>query len=165
MLSDGGLLEIGKDMENVTSHEKVFKTDQQTTRECRLSEEIDEDFEKEQQSLCENLLQQKQEQTEHDFIMMDDNKPDPILDETELMNVSINTSNILINRSHYACIQHNGVDIAVQTEPSVPGQSTLQINKRGHTNEIKSACDVFCLFGVYLLKLPEKLFKLFAKNC
>ena len=33
------LLDIGKEMKNVIGQEKIFYEDQQTTRECRLSEE------------------------------------------------------------------------------------------------------------------------------
>ena len=134
MLSDGSLLGIGKDMENVTSHE---------------------DFEKEQQSLCENLLEQKQEQTEHDFIMMDDDEPDPTFDETELMDVSI-------NRSGNAHIQHTGVD-----KPNHQCQINQVYESTKEDAQMKSNqhVHVFHLFVVYLLKLPVKLFKLFAKNC
>ena len=35
------LLDIGKNMHQLTGHENIFYEDQQTSRECRLSEEID----------------------------------------------------------------------------------------------------------------------------
>ena len=58
---------------------------------------------------------------------------------TEFLNSSVNTSNISINKSGHARIQYKGVDVAVQTE-YVSDRPKLRINKRGCTNEIKSAC-------------------------
>ena len=129
----------------LTGHEKVFYFDQQTTRECRLSEEIGLKYEKQQQSIQENKLKGKQqEQSEHDFIMQDDEQEEqeetPSDNEaTEFLNSSVNTSNISINRSGHARIQYTGVDVAVQTE-YVSDRPKLRINKRGCTNEIKLAC-------------------------
>ena len=120
--SDGGLLEISKNVEKLTGHEKVFYFDQQTTRECQPSEEIDLEFGKQQQSIQENKLKEKQQQqSEHDFIMQDDEQEEqeetPFDNEaTEFLNSSINTSNISTNRSGHAHIQYTGVDVAVQTE-------------------------------------------------
>ena len=37
----GSLFDIGKNMHQLTGHEKIFYEDQQTSRECRLSEETD----------------------------------------------------------------------------------------------------------------------------
>ena len=48
---DNDLLDIDRNMERITGHEKLFYTDQKTTRNCQLSEEIDEDFESECQAL------------------------------------------------------------------------------------------------------------------
>ena len=110
MFSDGGLLEIRKNMKKLASHENVFYFDQQTTRQCQLSEEIDLEFEKQQQSVQENKLKEKQqEQSEHDFIMQDDEQEKqeetPSDNEaTEFLNSSFNTSNISINRSGHARI-------------------------------------------------------------
>ena len=89
----------------LTGHEKVFYFDQQTTRECQLSEEIGLKYEKQQQSIQENKLKGKQqEQSEHDFIMQDDEQEEqeetPSDNEaTEFLDSSVNTSNISINRS------------------------------------------------------------------
>ena len=72
LFSDDGLLGIGKNMEKLTGHVKASYFDQQTTRECQLSEEKDLEFEKQQQSIQENKLKEKQEQSEHDVIIQDD---------------------------------------------------------------------------------------------
>ena len=47
-LTNDYLLDIGKDMHDVTGREKTFYEDQKSARECRLSEKIDEEFEIEQ---------------------------------------------------------------------------------------------------------------------
>lgn len=52
---DDDLLDIGRDMESTTDHKKSFYTDQKSTRKCRLSEEIDEDFESERQAAIEEV--------------------------------------------------------------------------------------------------------------
>ena len=44
-------MDIDRNMERITGHEKLFYIDQKTTRNCQLSEEIDEDFESECQAL------------------------------------------------------------------------------------------------------------------
>ena len=54
--------EIGKNREKLTGYKKVFYLDQQTTRERRFSEEIDLKFEKQQQSIQENKLKEKQQE-------------------------------------------------------------------------------------------------------
>ena len=43
-LANGTLLEIGKDVDDLTGDEKAFYLDQKGKREARLSEEIDNDF-------------------------------------------------------------------------------------------------------------------------
>ena len=43
--TNNDLLDIGKDMDNITGREKVFYQDQLRERECRLSEEIDDEYE------------------------------------------------------------------------------------------------------------------------
>ena len=52
-ISIDSLLEIGKNMDQVTGREKAFYEDQKSKRECQLSEEIDEEFEEEKQELLE----------------------------------------------------------------------------------------------------------------
>ena len=102
------------------------------------------EFEKHQQSLQESKLKEKQQnQSEHGFIMQDDEQEEqeetsPDNEATGFLNSSVNRSNISINRSGHSCIQYTGVDVAVQTE-YISYCPKLHINKRGCTNEIKSA--------------------------
>ena len=80
------------------------------------------EFEKQQQSIQENKLKEKQqEQSEHDFIMQDDEQEEQVEtpsdnEASEFFNSSVNISNISINRSGHAHIQYTGVDVPVSTE-------------------------------------------------
>ena len=117
------------------------------------------EFEKQQQSIQENKLKEKQ-QEQYDFIMQDDEqeeqKETPSDNEaTEFLNSSVNASNISINRSGHAHIQYIEVDVAVQTE-YVSDRPQFYINKRGCTNKIKSACARISSV-VFQLRPPEKL--------
>ena len=61
-----------------------------TEREGRLSKEIDEENETEQQVMCEEFAeQQRTQQTEEEFIMADDEEMDPGVDDSdgEYMNI------------------------------------------------------------------------------
>ena len=79
------------------------------------------------------------------------------------MNSSVNTSNITINRSGHARIQYTGVDVAVQTE-YVSDQQKLQINKRGCTNKIKSACARICSICCVSIETSRKAVQIVCKD-
>ena len=97
---DAGLLDIGKEMAEVTGHEKVFYLDQQSTRVYRLSEEIDEGYKQIQQAVCETVEQlNQQHEDEYNFIMMDDDEEALSKDDSFL---DLNTANISLNRSGHA---------------------------------------------------------------
>ena len=67
------LLDIGKDMGNITGREKMFYQDQLREREYRLSEEIDDEFEQDCQHQCEEKVEEeRREEAESSFI----NSPD-----------------------------------------------------------------------------------------
>ena len=54
------LLDNGRDMEAVTGREKQFYTDQMSVRQCRISEETDEDYTKEKEVECQERFQQEE---------------------------------------------------------------------------------------------------------
>ena len=58
-ISIDSLLDIGKNMDQITGRKKGFFEDQKSKRECRLSEEIDEEFEKEKQEFLEKEREKK----------------------------------------------------------------------------------------------------------
>ena len=70
---DAGLLDIGKDMDKVTGHEKDLYLDQKDQRRFRLSEEIeeiDEHYDQIQQSLYEAAVRaEKQNQDDMRFLL------------------------------------------------------------------------------------------------
>ena len=132
---DNDLLDIGRNIESTTGHEKLFYTDQKTTQNCRLSEEIDEDFESECQALLDIELQQQQQvKREYDFIMMEEVQP-AASKTSEDLDTSLNSSlNVSLNQSI-----NDGVKIGIQTDPAVTDSPKLRVNKRNAT-EVKSAC-------------------------
>ena len=63
------LLDIGKDMDKLTGREKMFYQDQLRERECRLSEEIDDEYELDCQHQCEEkVAEERREEAELSFI-------------------------------------------------------------------------------------------------
>ena len=133
-------MDNGRNMESTTGHEKLFYIDQKTTQNCHLSEESDEDFESECQALLDIELQQQQLETEYDFIMMEE-EPPAASKASEDLDTSLNSSlNVSLNRSGYARILNDGVEIGIQTDPAVPDHPKLRVNKRNATEEVKSVC-------------------------
>ena len=51
------LLDINRNMDQMTGREKIFYEDQQSSRECHLSEEVYEEFEKENQAQFEEEME------------------------------------------------------------------------------------------------------------
>ena len=127
---DNDLLDIGRNMESTTGHEKLFYIDQKTTQNCRLSEEIDEDFKSECQALLDIELQQQQQvEREYNFIMMVE-EPPPASKTSEDLDTSLNSSiNVSLNQSGCARILNDGVEIGIQTDPAVPDRPKLCVNK------------------------------------
>ena len=123
-------MDIGRNMKSKTAHEKLFYIDQKTTPNCRLSEEIDEDFESECQALLDIELQQRQQvEREYDFIMMEE-EPPAASKTSKNLDTSLNSSlNVSLNQSGYARIINDGVEIGIQTDPAVPDCPKLCVNK------------------------------------
>ena len=89
------LLDIEKNMDQVTGRKKAFYEDQKSKRECRLSEEIDEELEEEKQELLKKEKENEEQiSQEISFIMVDDAESE-VLDDS--MNSAILSS--ILNRS------------------------------------------------------------------
>ena len=58
--NNNNLFDIGKEMEKLVGREKEFYIDQLTTRECRISEEIDKEYVREQQIIYEDIAEQQE---------------------------------------------------------------------------------------------------------
>ena len=96
-ISIDSLLDIGKNMDQVTGREKAFYEDQKSKGEFRLSEEIDGEFEAEKQELLEKE-KQEQEQLSHEILFIaEDDVESEVLDDsmnTVILNSSLNRSGL-----------------------------------------------------------------------
>ena len=161
---DNDLLDIGRNMESTTGHEKLFYIDQKTTQNCLLSEEIDEDFESEHQVLLDIKLQQQQGvEREYDFIMMEE-EPPAASKMSDNLDTSLNSSlNVSLNWSGYARI-NDGVEIGIQTDPAVPDCPKLCVNKRNSTEEVKSACAQISSVCVVSVETSRNVLQIVCKD-
>ena len=112
-------------------------------RECTLSNQIDTEYEEEQRIIREHGEEQlKKSEEEEAFIMADIETMD---NYDEDVNISMNTSisdtlNVSMNRSGQLRMKVIGVNVAVQTDPAVPGRPKLRVNEKKATDKIKSTC-------------------------
>ena len=136
-------------MDELVGREKDFYIDQLTEQEGRLREEIDEEYETEQQIMCEELAeQQRTQQAEEEFIMADDEEMDPGVEDSdsEYMNSTLNetgtsgTLNVSTNRSGHVCVHKIGDDDSIQTDAAMPDRPKLRVKLRSSTDEIKTMC-------------------------
>ena len=109
--NNNNLFDIGKEMEKLVGREKEFYIDQLTTRECRISEEIDEEYVREQQIIYEDIAeQQRVPQAEVEFIMDDDEIIDLEVDYADVneylnsaMNVSAASNHLNVSKQVWTC--------------------------------------------------------------
>ena len=134
----GSLLDIKKNMHQLTGDEKIFCEDQQTSRECRLSEEIDieQANEIEQIQLQPNEASLREESETSYAKVTDDeeqfNKPD----DNSFVGESINTS---VNRSGLSRMTIPTCDASFQTEGIIV-QPKIRLHRKC-TESIKSTCN------------------------
>ena len=76
------MLDIGKNMDQITGRKKGFFEDQKSKRECRLSEEIDEEFEKEKQEFLEKEREKKEQLSQEISFIMEDYVESEVLDDS-----------------------------------------------------------------------------------
>ena len=134
----GSLLDIKKNMHQLTGDEKIFYEDQQTSRECRLSEEIDieQANEIEQIQLQPNEASLREEsETSYAKVTEDEeqfNKPD----DNSFVGESLNTS---VNHSGLSRMTIPTCDASVQTEGIIV-QPKIRLHRKC-TESIKSTCN------------------------
>ena len=108
-------------MDQVTGREKAFHEDQKTKRECRLSKEIDEEFEEERIELLEKE-KEKEEQLSHEisFIMEDDVESEVLDDSMNsvILNWSLNCSGLSRNTKEY-CDKNVKTETFYQERPKI----------------------------------------------
>ena len=93
------MLDIGKDMDKLTGHEKLFYHDQKSMRECRLSEDIDEEFEEGRQAVIAMELDSEQEENAEYSFMMGEGEDLNNTSYDEFNSSSVSYSNTSLNQS------------------------------------------------------------------
>ena len=106
------LLDIGKNIDQVTGRKKAFYEDQNSKRECRLSEEIDVEFEEEKQELLEKEKEKEEQLSQEISFIMEDDVESEVLDDlmnSVILSSSLNHPGLSRNTKEYS-------DKNVQTE-------------------------------------------------
>ena len=166
--SNNILFDIGKNMTEFDddSDEMKFYELQKTSREGRIADEIDTEYEEEQTRQVEQACEVRmQEEAEEQFIMQ---LQDDIDNNEEVMNSTINdidlSLNVSNNRSGMIRLKPNGVDVGIQTETTMSDRPSLRINKWISTENIKNACALASTsFGVSA-EISRRMVKVIAKE-
>ena len=123
-------------MESLAGPEKVFYYDQFSKCECRISSEVDKDFEVENMWLAQAAAEAEErdrQEAECAFGISNDLVEVESPMNSSLLNISLNDSEAVRNT-----VELN--DIGIQTEPVVLEQPMIRLNKKLCTDEIKAAC-------------------------
>ena len=124
------LLDIGRNMDTLEGNELIFYNDQKEKRDCRLSEEIDEEWVQQQTIEKEQQEQEVEAQLEHENEQQMDES-----DEDDMINPDLS-----LNRSGLTRILT--YDSSTQTEhdthKSIPPPKVR--NTRDCSNDVKSTC-------------------------
>ena len=92
-------------MGQVTGREKVFYEDQKSKRECRLSEEIDEECKEEKQELLEKKKVKEEQLSQGISFIMEGDVESEVLDDSMnrvILNSSLNCSGLSRNTKEYS---------------------------------------------------------------
>ena len=141
-------------MESVTGREKQFYIDQITTRQCRISEAIDEEYEKEKEAEHQERYQQeKRDKLEEAFISQEE-------ENISILNSTFdeNTLNTSLNRSGRVRSTKKSSDISTQTDHKF-NASKIRINSKVCTDQVKSTCvsiSTKCKVSVEVARLAVK---------
>ena len=98
-------MDLGKNMGQVTGREKAFYEDQKSKRECRLSEEIDEEFKEEKQELLEKKKEKEEQLSQGISFIMEGDVESEVLDDSMnrvILNSSLNCSRLSRNTKEYS---------------------------------------------------------------
>ena len=151
------LFDIGVDMESLSGDEKLFYEDQKNGRIGKLSDEIDEEYEQDQQERKRQKIEAEMvAAAEEAFINVDDEDTD---EDTSFLN----HSNFSLNRSGLVRTSCPGVDASTQTETLII-RPKLRINKRVCTDEIKNTCALLSSTCGVSNEMARKIVQLVAKE-
>ena len=99
-------------MDQVTGREKAFYEDQKSKGECRLSEQIDEEFKEEKQELLEKKKEKEEQLSQGVSFIMEGDVESEVLDDS-MNSVILNSS---LNRSGLSCSTKKYSDKNVQKQ-------------------------------------------------
>ena len=134
----GSLWDIGKNIHQLTGQEKIFYEGQQTSRECRLNEEIDIEHTNEMEQIQLHVNEARlREEAETSYAMgTDDEEQFNQPDDNSLVDGSLNTS---VNRSGLSRMTIPTCDASVQTEDIIV-QPKIRLHRK-YIESIKSTCN------------------------
>ena len=92
-------------MDQVTGREKAFYEDQKSKGECRLSEQIDEEFKEEKQELLEKKKEKEEQLSQGVSFIMEGDVESEVLDDSMnsvILNSSLNRSGLSRNTKEYS---------------------------------------------------------------
>ena len=158
-------------MDKLTGREKDFYIDQMTRREGRLSDEVDEEYEKEHYNLEKQFEEQKLCIEEEEFIMADEeivdndtNNSDSEFMNSTIIDGSFTSNNVSLNRSGHPRNQNVGTDVSIQTYFVMPDRPKLRIKLRSCTYEIKNACAKLTSVCGLSVELSRKIVQIVCKE-
>ena len=158
------LLDIGRRMETVTGRDRTFYLDQQTNRECRLSEEIDDIFEMNEEIIRLEAAENKEREVAEELYAIGEDSQMFDLDGGESSGQIVGQETVSLNRSGLACQTSPSQDIGVQTDLSCPDRPKLRVVKKQATQEIKSTCATVSAVCGLSTENARKCVKIVAKN-
>ena len=143
-----------------------------TRREGRLSEEVDEEYEKEHYNLLEKQFEeQKLCIEEEEFIMADEeivdndkNDSDSEFMNSTIIDGSFTSNNVSLNRSIHLRNQNIGTDVSIQTDIVMPDRPKLGTKLRSCTDEIKNTCAKLSSVCRLSVELSRKVVQIVCKE-
>lgn len=143
-------------MDKVTGDELLFYIDQKSARECRISEEVDKEYEKEQEAAIKQRIEEEERnQIEESYINDIDEEPIDILNSTFDDGILNNTS---LNRSGRSRSTRQKVDKGVQTDLKFD-LPKIRVNTKICTDQVKSTCasvSTKCEMSIETVRLAVK---------
>ena len=140
-ITNGDLLDIGKDMGSLTGDEERFYIDQKTSRSSRISEEVDDEYQAEiERSMMEQELQAEMEQQDETYMNEVDECEMALNSTAADMEASILFNNQSQNRSGLVRLSVSTNEMSTQTDVVPVDRPKIQVKSKICTDEIKATC-------------------------
>ena len=133
------LLDIGRDMQQLTGNEKIFYEDQLSNRECRLSQEVDLEFEEDREQILNEMLMIEEENMRNESYALGEECPtEPVSENNEVADSAM--LKISCNRSVLARSTVTVVEKETQTDLQEFTARPKIRKVRDCTSDVKSTC-------------------------